>query len=635
MKKLLSTLFLLTCFIAGIQAQNVLQNPVSNVTAIKDKVAKTGAETLDAEIGQNSTRYPGNAIGLTFYDLQSNGSCQRRLAANPNGEYSAVWTMSLDEFDTAYPNRGTGYNATSNGEFGAQPSMRLEDRRVGWPSVNVLPDGSPIVISHTADASFSNGPFNFLKQDPNDGTWTQSEVTSNAAPGMLWPRSVVSSSGTIHAIGITTPVANDGAIYEGLDGHLLYYRSKDGGDTWDQVDIKLPEMDDTNYNAIGGDEYSIDANGTTIAIAHFADWNDITVYKSTDDGDTWTRIVINDFPLDNYVQDTPYSIDDIGGVDTLGPGGNPDADSTALKAIYSSDNSGSVVVDNNGKVHAFYGIMYIADNDYTDGNSNFYPGWNGLAYWNEDMPAGERPIEITGALDENGNGTLDVTDANAIAQYFYSLSSMPYAEVDENNELFLAYSALSETYISTGGQHYRHVYLMKSSDGGESWGEPFDVINEDLFEDDEELFQFVEAVFPSIQVDDKYVHLIYQQDFEPGLAVRGDEDDVFEQEIIYLKIDKSTLTLVENVVRPEALGMSLAPNPSVDFTTISFDMPSEQEVQVQIINLQGQVMKQIDLGNMPSGQHTQRVSTNGLQQGTYIVKLNSGQRAASMKLSVQ
>ena len=41
-------------------------------------------------------------------------------------------------------------------------------------------------------------------------------------------------------------------------------------------------------------------------------------------------------------------------------------------------------------------------------------------------------------------------------------------------------------------------------------------------------------------VDDK-IRIAYQKDFEPGLAVRGDEDMVDNNDIIYLEIDTAGL----------------------------------------------------------------------------------------------
>ena len=43
---------------------------------------------------------------------------------------------------------------------------------------------------------------------------------------------------------------------------------------------------------------------------------------------------------------------------------------------------------------------------------------------------------------------------------------------------------------------------------------------------------------------------------EPGLAVRGDEDPVSEQEIIYIRVDKN-LVNVERVVRPSNFGYGI------------------------------------------------------------------------------
>ena len=54
-----------------------------------------------------------------------------------------------------------------------------------------------------------------------------------------------------------------------------------------------------------------------------------------------------------------------------------------------------------------------------------------------------------------------------------------------------------------------------------------------------------ECVFGSMNpvVDDK-IRIIYQSDFEPGLAVRGDEDFVDNNNIVFLEID--TVGLFDN-----------------------------------------------------------------------------------------
>ncbi|MDX1685306.1 MAG: T9SS type A sorting domain-containing protein [Saprospiraceae bacterium] len=637
MKRSLLTNLVLVALLAGAFNLGAQKAPQVKEEVMKDapflKINYTGTEVLDIEESKLQTRYPGFAIGRTFYDLQTNGSNQNRITVHGSNEVSAVWTMSLDEFNASFPNRGTGYNTYDGGAWGPQPANRLETRRIGWPGINVADDGTAIVVSHVSDPVFNNEVW--ITSKSQGGAWTEAAIDSDVPDlvGHLWPRSIISEDGKLHVFALTTPVANNGGIYEGVDGHLLYFRSADNGQFWEVKDMILPGLDSSNYTSMSADAYALDANAGVIAFAHFDDWNDITLYKSTDGGDNWQRIIVNDFPLEKYEIDEGYTIDDIGGVDTLGPGGSPNADSTALKAIYTSDNAGSVVVDNTGKVHVWFGEMYVADGNTTDGVSSFYPATNGLAYWNEDM-VGERPVTITGALDIDGNGVLDISSIDNIATYFFSLSSMPNAAVDENDHLYLTYAAVMENYTSVDLQHYRHVYLMKSEDGGETWTEPFDVINEDLF-GDPSLFAFVEAVFPTISVDNQHLHLIFQQDFEPGLAVRGDEDPVFENEIVYLRFDKNNLTLVENVVSPETLDMSVAPNPAADVSRLSYTLDQEAAVQVEILNLEGKTLYSRDLGTRASGSYTDELNIDHLQTGIYMCKLRTGKNAATVKLVIE
>ena len=71
---------------------NLITNPNPNTNALKS------TNTIDDIV-----------IGTTTYDLQSNASVDNRLIRHSNGTISATWTMS-DQLNTAYPDRGTGYN---------------------------------------------------------------------------------------------------------------------------------------------------------------------------------------------------------------------------------------------------------------------------------------------------------------------------------------------------------------------------------------------------------------------------------------------------------------------------------------------------------------------------------------------
>ena len=110
------------------------------------------------------------------------------------------------------------------------------------------------------------------------------------------------------------------------------------------------------------------------------------------------------------------------------------------------------------------------------------------------------------------------------------MSLMPSAGIDSLGNIYVSYSGYAEN-IDNGSQVFRHIYVIRSEDGGISWSCPVDVTPNDSWGG------MKEYVFGSMNkvVDDK-IRILYQRDFEPGLSVRGDEDIV---DIVYLEVSIS------------------------------------------------------------------------------------------------
>ena len=298
-------------------------------------------------------------IGITQYDLQSNAAIDDRMAGNGDA-VSAAWTMSLDV--TPFEDRGTGYNFYDGEVWGEQPYERIENVRIGWPSINHLGDGREVVISHAG----IDTPLHMVRRDAGTGTWEDSDLPNYAVlddgvttVGNLWPRAAVGglNDEILHVICISTPIANGGAEYQGQDGALLYYRSMDSGDTWEMQ--TFPELDSSNFVNMSADAYSIHAEGGVVAFAVFNDLSDSFIMISDDAGDNWEYHILADFPVDLYEVDA-------GLPDSLGY--DFDADGIAQE-YFNSDGAGDVHVDVEGTVHCVYGGMYYADADTIDGNS--------------------------------------------------------------------------------------------------------------------------------------------------------------------------------------------------------------------------------------------------------------------------
>ena len=360
---------------------------------------------------------------------------------------------------------------------------------------------------------------------------------------MIWNRSAAGGldGNTIHMIAVTASANFGGTPFNGLDGALVYYRSQDGGDTWDITDMQLPGMDTSMYNGMNGDVYAIAAQGETVVVAYFDDWGDSYIVKSTANGDSasWTKTTFLDFPVDKYTMDDGLDLD------------NDDT----LDMVYSTDNYGSLILDDNGNAHIFYGVMMYTDDDLSDASSSWFPAINGIAYWNESFGPDTTPATVQDtslwysdmmnnhwimqAPDLNNDGQVAGIDSvGGYALYYASRASMPNAGIDAAGNIWLTFSGYTET-ADNGTQVFRHLYITKSEDGGVTWKNPVDVTPHDSWSG------MQECVFGSMSPDvDNKIRIVYQLDFEPGLAVRGDEDMVDNNDIVYLEID--TVGLFDN-----------------------------------------------------------------------------------------
>jgi hypothetical protein len=610
-------------------------NPTTSASSNLKTSVGTGSETL---------------IGTTTYDLQSNAAVQNRIVVHADGTISAGWTIS-QQYNNTFSDRGTGYNFFDGTSWGAAPSLRLEDSRGGWPSIIALGNGTECAITHNTDNSYIN---NTYRTTTGSGSWVESPVTNSY---MIWNRSAAGGldGNTIHMIGVTAAASFGGTPFNGLDGALVYYRSQDGGNTWDITDMQLPGMDTSMYDGMNGDVYAIAAQDNIVVVAYFDDWGDSYIVKSTDNGDSWTRTTFLDFPVTKYIPDSGFDLDN----------------NDTTDHIFSTDNYGALILDDNGDAHVFYGVMQYADDDLSDGGSSWYPGTNGIAYWNEtfgsdtntdtvsfsapnftvntnivnsahysldtvwinyidtnynvtlvtsnyytiilysdslnpyiatdtiyaweadiysydydtlgniidttyiasdsiitlsyytwsnitttpNSPTLQDTVNyldaagvgtprgrwwsdmmndhiITVAPDLNNDGFVDGIDSTGgYALYYASRASMPNAGLDAAGNIWLSFSGYTET-ADNGTQVYRHLYITKSEDGGITWEEPVDVTPHDDWNG------MQECVFGSMSpVVDEKIRIVYQKDFEPGLAVRGDEDMVDNNDIIYLEID--------------------------------------------------------------------------------------------------
>ena len=631
---------------AGLFAQvNSSQSYTKNLLkAVNNKVTMSGEEVLShLMVNPNPTTSPNAKlasanevlIGTTTYDLQSNAAVQNRIVHHDDGTISAGWTTS-QQLNASWSDRGTGYNFFDGTNWGANPTTRLESSRGGWPSIIAMGSGKEASVTHNTDNSHINMTY---RSTTGTGSWSEQNISSlNDSTGiyryMIWNRSAVGglNKETIHMVALTAPTGNGGTTYNGLDGALLYYRSLDEGVTWDIQDMQLPGMDTSMLVGMGGDIYAIAAQGETVVVAYFDDWGDSFIVKSTDNGTTWEKTTFLDFPVDKYAMDDGLDLDGDGIYDQ----------------VYSTDNYGAIVLDATGEAHVFYGIMMYLDDDLTDASSSWFPSINGIGYWNESMGEDVTPATvhagdtslwysdmmdnnwIVQAPDLNGDGIVGGVDSTGgYALYYASRASMPNAGISANGEIYLSFSGYTET-ADNGSQVFRHLYITKSSDGGSTWKTPVDVTPNVSW------IGMKECVFGSMvpTVDDK-IRIVFQMDNEPGLIVRGDEDLVDFNDIVYIEID--TLGLFGTSVSVNDIKnttqFTVYPNPANDYTSIAISLDKTEKVILTIVDLLGKEISKEEKV-FYSGTTTERLDVSNFQNGVYFINLQVENNITTQKLVI-
>ena len=167
-------------------------------------------------------------------------------------------------------------------------------------------------------------------------------------------------------------------------------------------------------------------------------------------------------------------------------------------------------------------------------------------------------------------------------------------------------------------------------DGGVNWSAPTDVTPHNAWSGAQE------CVFATIDrnVDDK-IRLIYQKDFEPGLAVRGDEDIIDVNEIIYLEIDTTELSNTStNIFEISSLNaISVFPNPTASFTNVKLYSSVNKNIILRLTNIIGKIVSEVKI-HVVSGNNNINLDVSNLKNGIYFINSESINESKSIKLII-
>lgn len=573
-------------------------------------------------------------VGNTYYDLQTNGSIGRRAMLHSDGTISVAWTFSSTS-STTWPDRGTAVNYYDGTDWGADPTSKTEATRTGWPSIGQFPDGSMYTIAHdAADGGLA------ISRNTGKGetTWTEdaSTVFNHPDGNMIWNRTANLGDKMFTIANFSAQTADPDVIVGGITNPTLYAMSNDKGKTWTSLGL-LPGYDSARYLDGAGDTYAIDARDSIVAIVIAGRYKDVTLFKSTDSGSTWTTSIIDSFAFPRFVWGK-YLVDP----------NNP---------VTCNDGSVDVLIDNNGDVHVAGGRVSYSDDDTTDDlarSGSFF----GLYHWSENQPSWKvcgLPIDMDGQPAASG-AAYDITaettnsmgaDGNPANGLAYaaryggtSISTHSSLSVDKDNNIFVTWDAPVEFTFNDYLANYRDVHITYSKDGGATWATTQNATQ----------IRSQEAVFACMtKRTDDFVHFIFQMDAHPGTNLQnsgtGNLHPNVENTIYYAAIPVQDLmdsvlgqnTLAINPMVKESKVFVVSqnqPNPFSDMTNVVIYMRAGSDLTCTVTDATGKVVSTQALGYKAAGNHDISIDGTSLTSGVYFYTLSSKDSEVTKKMQV-
>ena len=568
------------------------------------------------------------AIGYTLYDWQTNIGMQNRIHFFDDGTVGAVFTYGVNQ--PGFDDRGTGYNffdgeswVNPTGSTPPNPPLgRIETVRVGWPTYAAYGENGEINGAHSA----ADGTVYNKRDTKGTGEWIEfTHPGPSGFEGVIFPRIVTGGedNSIIYSLAYVRDSGFGGGVYEGLDGSYVFSKSVDGGDSWEIENEVIDGISaDDGYVAFSHDACEILAEGDNVYILIGDAWSDLVYLKSTDAGETWEKTL---------VWDSPYS-DWTGGI------------TDTFYCVYGQH---SLDVDQNGMAHVAFAINRAVSDDGTTHDS-YFPGIDGVGYWNENRPTFSDNINslnpyghpdselvdnyslIGWAQDINNNGEIDINWSD-ISSYNCGVSSFPQIEVDENNDIYVAFTSIMED-DPPQEEHpsYRRLWMRVSFSGGDTW-EGFHNLTADL------THIFHECVYPSMATDsDDHLYMIYQVDANPGTAVQNDH--AYEGNYMsFMKIDKADLVNINETsdfLTQTDVSQNF-PNPFSKSSVVTVMLKEKADLSLEVINITGQKVYEINVMNAVSGANKLVIDASGFTSGIYFYTVKAGNSSVTKKMIVE
>ena len=631
MKKLFTLLMILAVATVGYSQVKSMSKKNNFGPVAKERIAlrNEGNDAMQNVMIQPNMMRSNGELDYSTYDWQSNDGPRTWTHLWEDGTVNFAYTCATDN---GFTTRGTGIGTYTPDDEWIPLGGRIEAEKTGFGSIAQYGEKGLVVAAHTAtecgvyiiEDKDNMAPETAITMDKLDNTYEP-----------CWPNVMTSGPNRdiIHVIATASAGYVDG--YEEATDPMIYFRSTDGGQTWDKENVVLPFMTP---------EYAIDwtsncchwmetTEDNCLALVVNNAWSDGMVIYSYDDGETWDRIVYYKHP-------------------------GPEADFTDTWFFY--PRWVAAEWDMAHKLHIAYEFMATTGEP---GSSSYYPSVGGVAYWSENLPyhgcdtcpypygndhvAGEpfvmdsvytyediyaswaffsdrthamwpeylgplvplddqqQPQDPENNWDQIEEFNIDSDGRSLHGAYNCGICAMPVlCRVPGSNDLVAVWSMMDEHHTDDNGNFLFKLYTRYSADGGLTWT-PMRAITTQT------MHSRLEMVYTQAVIKDHTLIIATQADKCAGTFVQSDDDDATDNYYQGFTIDLDDFFgpfITGGVSVPEINNtqMTICPNPAVDNLTVTLSNNAE----IVIYNIMGQVvstvkghagLNDIDVSSLSSG----------------------------------
>ena len=522
MKKLFTiALILLVATMGYSQVRKVSKNDAKNNVAIMQ--ATKGMESLENLLNRPISPLSEGELDYTVYDWQTNWSNINRTIVWPDGKVNFAYNIAFSE---SLSDCGTGIGTyDSNFDEWIPSDGRIETEKTSFGSIARYQENSIVVAAQTEYMCKL-----YIVEDKDD-------ITPNSVPPVSYldpsydPRcpNVMTSGANRDIIHVVATANRDFGVpgAEGVNMPIIYFRSMDGGETWDKENIVLPYM---------GPEYGVawgahvcywmeTTDDNCLALVVNNPWSDSMVIYSYDDGETWERKVFYHHPGINTTFDTWF--------------------------MYPRWTS--CVWGANDELCLAYEFNCTTGEP---GSRNYDPSIGGVAFWSESLPYhGETPPPTPGQpFVMNTDYILELYNSwyNSFSNYYNWYNPLQeiwtefFGYIDEGETLFLGlhgdyncgpvampvlckvpntdddliavWIALDPNNMDYNGNLYFKLFGSYSPNGGLQWFPKIHL-------SDDFMWTLNEFVYPQAAVIGSTLVVAVQTDSETGTFIQDDDPD--------------------------------------------------------------------------------------------------------------